>query len=359
MNPPHAIQQPRQMRLPRKFQAKLRRLRKAGLLRAGPVYVARAPARLDVMGGIADYSGGLVLEMPLWRSAWAAVQFCDDKAVTVHSYQAEAEGWSTPVAVSWSRLAAKRLRRPDTVARIFGASERWAAYPVGVVYALARWGLMPAGQGVRIVIDSDVPMGAGIASSGALEVAVAAAAIAAAGARADGLQLARLCQWAENHIALAPCGIMDQVTAALGRAGHLLALLCQPHNIRGFCRLPAGVIAAGIDTGVKHAVGGRKYTRTRVATFMGWKIITSAAARSLRAIQPPFGSHLAHTPDNKVRFRAAQRRKLSVGPVRGVHQPPRPPKPLFLSCLSRPLQILEHLARAIGFIDRKACARPD
>lgn len=92
-----------------------------------------------------------------------------------------------------------------------------------------------------------------------------------------GLTMARLSQMAENRIAGAPCGIMDQVTSALGREESLLILKCQPHQILGHLRIPSGWRFIGVDSAVKHAVGGRNYTRARVAAFMGLKVIQTLA----------------------------------------------------------------------------------
>jgi galactokinase len=121
---------------------------------------------------------------------------------------------------------------------------------------------------------SSVPLGAGVASSAAVEVATMRAAGAAFGARLDGLRLAALCQLVENRVVGAPCGIMDQVTCTLGEAGRLLALRCQPHDVLGWHAPPPGATFVGLDSGVKHAVGGRRYGRARCAAFMGREIIS-------------------------------------------------------------------------------------
>lgn len=126
---------------------------------------------------------------------------------------------------------------------------------------------------MNLLLRSEVPAGAGVASSAALEVASMRALCAASGLTLEGLARARLCQLVEHRAAGAPCGIMDQVTAELGRAGSLLALRCRPHSIEGFSDVPAGYAFWGIHSGVKHSVGGSRYMRTRVATFMGRRII--------------------------------------------------------------------------------------
>ena len=77
----------------------------------------------------------------------------------------------------------------------------------------------------------------------------------------------------------APCGIMDQVTCTLGRAGRLLALRCRPHDVLGWHAPPPGFAFAGLDSGVKHAVGGRRYPVVRCAAFMGRRILQEHLAR--------------------------------------------------------------------------------
>ena len=89
----------------------------------------------------------------------------------------------------------------------------------------------------------------------------------------DGVTLARLAQMVENRVVGAPCGIMDQMTSALGVANSLLLILCQPHEVQGTQALPDGVRVFGINSNVKHSVGGTAYTRARVAAFMGRKIL--------------------------------------------------------------------------------------
>jgi galactokinase len=141
---------------------------------------------------------------------------------------------------------------------------------------MASGWLEPAtARGVNILIESDVPIGAGVSSSAALEVAVMNALCGLHGIQMDGLQLARLCQVVENRVVGAPCGIMDQVTCALGKEGSLLALKCQPHDVMGHQPVPAGWRFVGLDSGVKHSVGGSKYRLARTAAFMGLGIIRS------------------------------------------------------------------------------------
>jgi L-arabinokinase len=127
--------------------------------------------------------------------------------------------------------------------------------------------------GANILVSSNVPPGAGVSSSAAIEVAAMHALNEAAGIHPSDLTLAAWCQRVENSIVGAPCGIMDQVTSALGREDNLLVLKCQPHDVLGHQRTPPGWQFVGIDSRVKHSVGGRAYTKARIGAFMGLKIV--------------------------------------------------------------------------------------
>jgi L-arabinokinase len=90
-------------------------------------------------------------------------------------------------------------------------------------------------------------------------------------------ELAAVCQWVENQVAGAPCGIMDQMTAACGQRDRLLRLRCQPGTVEGHLGIPAGYRFYGIDSGIRHAVTGADYATVRAAAFMGYRIIADAA----------------------------------------------------------------------------------
>ncbi len=242
-----------------------------------PVLITRAPGRLDVMGGIADYSGSLVLELPLDRATFVAIQPRDDSRFVVVSWNAYTAGW-TPKA-EWDAGELWRDGQPisyDGFREKCGREEsvRWARYVLGGPVALARRRLIsPDVHGANVGIRSTLPLGSGVSSSASLEIASLLAFAALWGVKVEPLQLALLAQEVENFAVGAPCGVMDQVTAALSKRDHLIAILCQPAEVRGYVRIPAGLAFWGIDTGVKHSVAGDRYRRTRVAAFMGRKMI--------------------------------------------------------------------------------------
>lgn len=124
------------------------------------------------------------------------------------------------------------------------------------------------------------------------------------------MQVAALCQWVENHVCGAPCGIMDQAVSAVGRKGALLKLLCQPHELKGYMAVPEGMRFVGIDSGVRHAVGTGQYIQTRCAAFMAHAMILDrmrAMGRMARRelVSDPMRGHLANlSPDDyKMLFR--------------------------------------------------------
>jgi len=251
---------------------------RASFIDAGePVAIARAPGRLDVMGGIADYSGSLVLEMPLACATFAIAQAQPVPRLDVRSQRGHRVD---AFSMSLSELMGGVCWTPDALATSFDErpSDRWASYVVGPVYrCLTLAGVREPAHGLRLLLVSDVPEGKGVSSSAALEVATMAATAAAFGVRMDAVELATACQWAENHIALAPCGIMDQMTSALGQRDRLLRLRCQPAIVEGHVAVPPGYRFYGIDSGIRHAVTGADYGTVRTAAFMGYRIIAELA----------------------------------------------------------------------------------
>lgn len=263
-------------------------IKASGLFGPGQIILARAPGRLDVMGGIADYSGSLVCEMPLEVAAGVAVQTRSDLKINCRSAQV---GRSVSVAVGQLRVA-----NPLWVRRLFGEEDAWARYPVGCVWWLLKHAPEAAARfgGVSILVDSDVPLGGGVSSSAAIEVAAMTALGRLLDVPLEPLPLAVACQQVENHVVGAPCGVMDQVTSCMGRQGELLEILCQtggdglPAQVLGNVAVPAGYAFVGIHSGVRHEVSGDPYTDTRVAAFMGQKILSALEKTDLTQ------GHLAH-----------------------------------------------------------------
>jgi L-arabinokinase len=233
--------------------------------------VSRAPGRLDVMGGIADYSGSLVLQRPIAEATCAAVQRIDRPVLDIVSVG------RPPCTIPLTALApggvpvgydrARRMFREETMA------PHWAGYVAGMVLVLARERGMPLASGAKIVVASQVPEGKGVSSSAAVETATMHAVANAFGIPLDPRDLALLCQKGENLVAGAPCGVMDQMTCVCGREDALLALLCQPAELQPPVPVPEHVEIWGLDSGERHAVSGSDYAAVRTGAFMGLRML--------------------------------------------------------------------------------------
>jgi galactokinase len=237
------------------------------------IVIARAPGRLDVIGGVADYSGSLVLEWPLADATFAAIQRDARPVLSLVSGTRCAKiSLEELLSLDYANAAAHFAADPAT---------RWTAYVAGAFIVLAQQGLAEFRDGARILIASTVPEGKGVSSSAALEVATMSAICPAYGITIEPRGLAVLCQTVENLIAGAPCGVMDQMSSALGQCGRLLALLCQPAQVQSQVGLPSGFALWGIDSGVRHAVSGIEYAVVRAAAFMGRRILEDLGGHTL------------------------------------------------------------------------------
>lgn len=225
-----------------------------------PQFIATAPGRVNLIGEHIDYSGGHVLPFAIDRVCAVAASPGSGRARVLAVDLGET--WTAPPL---ARLAEARDRteiRPGS----------WQAYIAGVMHFVG--GALGEVPGVDLAIATDVPIGAGLSSSAAIEVAVATALEAASGRSLDPLRKARLCQQAEHEFAGVPCGIMDQAAAVLGRANHAVLLDCRDIARYRHVALPSPDQAALylFESGVKHALGQSEYPRRRAAS-------ESAAAR--------------------------------------------------------------------------------
>jgi galactokinase len=214
------------------------------------------------MGGVADYSGALVLEIPT-RQGTEVVAEPDDALVV------------GPVTIPVDELERLAAMPYPSIRRAWAEYPRWTHYVLGVALVLVRHRVIQAAR-ARLVVSSDLPASVGVASSAALEVATAYA----LGADVAPLRLAFLCQEAENYVVGAPCGVMDQVAVAAGRPGAILPILCRPAEVGANVGLPSGLEVVGWPTGAEHDVGGLPYQRARAAAFMGKRIVEARARRT-------------------------------------------------------------------------------
>ncbi|GAA4186717.1 galactokinase [Streptosporangium oxazolinicum] len=214
-----------------------------------PAGVWHAPGRVNLIGEHTDYNDGFVLPFALPWGVSAAVSPREDGVIRLRSLQAG--GPAT-------------LATPDE-------AEGWARYVAGVFWALREAGRKqgqgkgrPVG-GADVVIDGDVPQGAGLSSSAALEVVVATALNELYGLGLTGMEIALAAQRAENDFVGIPCGIMDQAASALGEEGKALFLDCRSLGSRN---IPFDLVGHGlqlliINTGVHHELADGRYARRR------------------------------------------------------------------------------------------------
>lgn len=241
-----------------------------------PVFIARAPGRLDVMGGIADYSGALVLEWPIREATRIAIRPWTERRLSITSIGRGGVERRCDVPLD---VVTDAHRPYDAVRRWFAAdpTRHWAAYVAGVFQVMAREHGVTFTGGAAILVDSDVPEGKGVSSSAALEASTMEAVAGAWAVTIESRMRAVRCQQVENLIVGAPCGVMDQMASICGEAGTLMALLCQPAEFQGSLQLPDGLGVWGIDSGIRHAVTGADYGAVRVGAFMGYRILADLA----------------------------------------------------------------------------------
>jgi galactokinase len=212
-----------------------------------PEGVWRAPGRANLIGEHTDYNQGWVLPFALHLGVTVAASRRGDGVLATASRQAP----GAPVALPLATLAP-------------GPVTGWAAYPAGVAWALRDAGHR-LGDGASLAIDSDLPQGAGLSSSAALECATALALAGLYGLDLPRPELATLAWRAENDFVGVPSGIMDQSASLLCRAGHALLLDCRSGATTDVPLDPAraGLELVIIDTGVRHALGDGRYAERR------------------------------------------------------------------------------------------------
>jgi galactokinase len=217
-----------------------------------PAGVVRAPGRVNLIGEHTDYNDGFVLPIAIERQTLAAWSPRPDTRVLLRSVQAPGQDAEL-----------------DLAGEIRPGRPKWANYCRGVVAGLRTRGLTLAG--CNVMFDSDVPIGGGLSSSASLEVATAMAMLAGAagagaaesGAKIAPRELALICQKAEHDFAGAPCGIMDQSIAILGRPGRALLLDCRSGETRQIPFDDPDLVLLVADTEVKHAISDGGYAARR------------------------------------------------------------------------------------------------
>lgn len=270
-----------------------------------------APGRLDFMGGVGDYSGGLVLQVA--TSVTTSVRSVVTPSPTPSSgcVTLKSETFGTvSLPLSWlsSRLGSGSVEgglvgflkevRAWLDGRTCCGGEggeklgKWVYYVFGSLAAFAfetAW-VGVGGVCIELDISSRVPLGQGVSSSASIEVATIrslCATLAAPGCTCEAasvpslstlptpLRTAHLAQGAENYVVGAPCGLMDQLASSLGAPGCVLPILCRPDAVEAPVALPPGVVVVGWPSGVEHSLADKvsPYLVARTASFMAKKIL--------------------------------------------------------------------------------------
>jgi galactokinase len=224
-----------------------------------PRWLVAAPGRVNLIGEHTDYNDGFVLPMAIDRYTVIAAAPNHAKKIILRS-AIENEAVETD------------LTRP-----IERGQPEWANYPRGVMAGYQRLGFeLPA---LDAFIDSTVPLGGGLSSSAALEVATATLIEAAAGRAIHPVEKALLCQRAENEFAGVPSGIMDQFTSVLAQADNLLLLDCRSRGTELIPLTDVSVSVLIVNTNVRHALTGGEYAQRRVQCEAATRTLAMPALR--------------------------------------------------------------------------------
>jgi galactokinase len=201
-----------------------------------------APGRVNLIGEHTDYAEGFVMPAAIDFATLAGVSPRNDGKIVIYSENFKEE------------------RTFDAASLPKSGSKDWSDYPLGVMVILAGEGHRIPGLSLSLL--GDVPLGSGLSSSAAIEVATALAVTSLLGVDYPRPQLARLCQRAENEFVGANCGIMDQFISANGAEDHALLLDCRDLSFK-LAPIPASVALVIANTMVKHSVAGGEYTSRR------------------------------------------------------------------------------------------------
>ena len=255
---------------------------------------ASSPGRMDVMGGIADYSGSMVLQMPIKEKAIVTIGLRNYNQLHIKSLDITS---NNEVYIDLDALPNDFKEAKQYLQNIEGCD--WATYIIGCYLVLKNEKKIKLG-GLDILVQSSVPVGKGVSSSAAIEVATLKAIAELFSIDLQRTELPKLAQKAENLVVGVPCGLMDQLASFLGENNKLLPILCQPDKIFDLVDIPKNLYFVGIDSGVRHSVGGASYGEVRTAAFMGYSIIAQKMGVSKEKIhelsnnESPFNGFLSN-----------------------------------------------------------------
>jgi galactokinase len=260
-----------------------------------PEIIARAPGRIEFIGNHTDYNGGTVLGAAINRQVWVALARRGDGLRRFASDQRE--GIVT--------------QRSDQLAKVTGTTN-WVNYPLGVIEAMPVFGLQ-APAGFDYCAMSNVPTGAGLSSSAAIELASALAFLAATGQEPPRETLVKIGKHAENNFVGVPCGILDQAVSGFGQEDHLVYIDCRGPRFETV-PLPHGAHFWIFNTHTKHAlVDGLYAARHRecmeAARALGVKLLVDVTPQMLAAnldrLSPVAAKRARHVVEEIARVAAA------------------------------------------------------
>lgn len=249
-----------------------------------PEFLARAPGRVNLLGEHVDYNDGPVLPAAIDRAVHLASAHNQPGVIHLLAYDLGEE-----VTFRLDALQDRRDQHGDPL-------PHWALYPAGVAWALREAGLKV--HGIQALYSSGVPIGAGLSSSAAVEAAFAVTWQALGGWEIDRMDLARLCQRAENQYVGVACGLMDQFASLHGVSDHALyfdtcSLEWQP------LPLPADNALVIADSGVSRGLAGSVYNQRRAECQQAVEILRQylPGMHSLRDVSPTeFAAYSAFLP---------------------------------------------------------------
>jgi galactokinase len=214
--------------------------------------VFRAPGRVNLIGEHTDYNDGFVMPCAIELCTRVAAAGREDRKLVIRSAQFPGE-----FEFDLNELPARR-------------TGEWWDYVLGMAVMLQQEGHRL--RGANLLVEGEVPIGAGLSSSAAIEVASALAMMQLSGIDLPGAEVAKLCQRCENTFIGARVGIMDQFVSCLGKAGHALLLDCRSLEFE-LIPIPDGVRMVVCNTMVKHQHAGGEYNRRREECEEGVKIL--------------------------------------------------------------------------------------
>ena len=256
-----------------------------------PEFIVRTPGRVNLIGEHTDYNGGFVFPMTIDRAIWLAVRKRDDGLVRVYSLDYKEE----------RRLAsAETLRKEPQDTSIYDAPSRisnkdrgfWFEYVKGCAWVLQRENLPLTG--FDALLTGDVPSGAGLSSSAALEISILLTFAELGGYVLSKIETAKLGQRAENQWVGVRCGIMDQTICALGQEDKALLLDCRSLDYRVY-DLPPGTVVALLDTATRYSLAASAYNERREECEAACKVLGVSLLRD--ATQEGVDAHKKEMPE--------------------------------------------------------------